>query len=281
MQNDSVLILGAKGMLGGQLLKVFGARAIGWDREECDITNFDDTKARIERLRPSAVINCVAFNDVDGAESKVDIAYRLNVAAVGNLAAICKALDIPLVHFSTNYVFDGKKGEYDEQDEPNPQSIYGKSKHQGEIELAKLTDKYYLVRTAVLFGPKGESELSKKSFVEIMRELGDKSDTVKAVSDEINSLTYAPDLAVAVKSLLDDKKPFGVYHITNGGQASWLDFASEIFKILDKQITIVPVSSEEFARKARRPAKAVLLSTKLVPLRNWQAALAEFLNLKS
>ena len=279
MQNDKVLILGAKGMLGGQLLKVFGARAIGWDRQECDVTDFEDTKARLARLKPDVVINCVAFNDVDGAEDKVEAAYSLNVAAVGNLAAVCKGLDIPLVHFSTNYVFDGKAGEYQEQDEPNPQSIYGKTKHQGEIELAKSTDKFYLVRTSVLFGPKGESELSKKSFVDLMLDLAEKSGTVKAVKDETNSLTYAPDLAEAVRQLVDDKKPYGVYHITNSGQASWYDFAAEIFKLAGKTVELVPVSASEFARKAARPTKAVLLNTKLAALRPWQEALKDFLTI--
>lgn len=281
MPNDSVLILGSRGMLGSQLLKVFGARAIGWDRQECDVTDSEETRAKLFRLKPGAAINCVAFNDVDGAEEKVDLAYKLNVAAVGNIAAACKELEVPLVHFSTNYVFDGKAGEYREDDEPNPQSIYGKTKHQGEIELAKQTNKYYLVRTAVLFGPKGVSELSKKSFVEIMLDLANKEETIRAVNDEINSLTYALDLATTVKQLLDDKKPFGVYHIVNSGQASWYTFAQEIFKLAKKDVKLIPVPAAEFARKAVRPAKSVLINTKLPALRPWQAALAEFLTSRS
>lgn len=278
--NDSVLILGSQGMLGSQLSKVFGAHAIGWDKQECDVTDLEETRVRLFRLKPGVVINCVAFNDVDGAEEKVDLAYKLNVAAVGNIAAACKELGIPLVHFSTNYVFDGKTGEYREDDEPNPQSIYGKTKHQGEIELAKQTDKYYLVRTAVLFGPKGVSDLSKKSFVEIMLDLANKKEVVRAVNDEINSLTYASDLAMAVKQLLDDKKPFGVYHIVNSGQASWYTFAKEIFRLVKKDVDLIPVPAAEFARKATRPAKSVLINTKLPILRPWQAALAEFLTNK-
>ena len=114
-----------------------------------------------------------------------------------------------------------------------------------------------------------------------MLDLASKSDTVKAVDDETNSLTYAPDLAGAVKQLLDDKKPFGVYHITNGGQASWYAFAQEIFKLAKNDVKLVPVPAAEFARKAVRPAKSVLINTKLPALRPWQAALAEFLSAKS
>ena len=276
---EKVLILGNKGMLGGQLMNVFGVRAVGWDREDCDVTNSENLKFKIENLKLpiKAVINCVAYNDVDGAEEKQEIANQLNVKVPGILAKICKDLGIPLVHFSTNYVFDDEKGEYGESDEASPKSEYAKSKYEGELAVKNNTDKYYIVRTAVLFGPKGESELSKRSFVELMLDLSAKNSTVKAVNDEINSITYAPDLAAEVKKLIDDKKPFGVYHITNSGFGSWLDFAAEIFKIIGKQITLQPVPSAEFKRAAHRPAKSVLINSKLSQLRPWQEALKEFL----
>ncbi|MBI5530861.1 MAG: dTDP-4-dehydrorhamnose reductase [Candidatus Doudnabacteria bacterium] len=277
---EHVLILGSKGMLGGQLLKVFGAKAIGWDREDCDVLKTEDLRFKIKDLRLpiKAVINCVAYNDVDGAEEKQEIANLLNAEVPGVLAKICKDLGIPLVHFSTNYVFDDEKGEYAEDAQASPKSEYAKSKYEGELAVKNNTDKFYIVRTAVLFGPKGESELSKKSFVELMLDLSSKNPTVKAVSDEVNSITYAPDLAAAVKNLLDDKKPFGVYHITNSGFGSWFDFAAEIFKITGKTTKLEPVPSTDFKRAAHRPKKSVLLNTKLQPLRLWQEALAEFLN---
>ena len=277
METNKILILGSKGMLGGQFLKLFNSEAVGWDREECDILNEQELTEKIERLSPSVVINCVAFNDVDGAEDKPDMAFKLNVEAVGALARITKKFEIPLVHFSTNYVFSGDKGEYQEEDQPDPESIYGKTKHQGEMELVKNTDKYYLVRTSVLFGPEGESVLSKKSFVELMLDLAQKNDTIKAVNNETNSLTYVVDLAKKVEVLLREKKPFGIYHIVNSGQASWYEFAVEIFKLANKTVTVLPVEGSEFQRKASRPKKAVLKNTKLTPLRSWQEALKEFL----
>ena len=275
---EKILILGSKGMLGGQLLRVFSSSAIGWDREDCDVTDAENFKFKILNLKLKGIINCVAYNDVDGAEEKQDIANLLNAKVPENLAKICKQLNIPLVHFSTNYIFDGGTGEYGENDEPSPKSEYAKSKYGGELAIKNNADKYYIIRTAVLFGPKGESDLSKKSFVELMTELGQKQNRIQAVADEINSLTYAPDLAAAVKKILADKMPYGVYHITNSGFASWYDFATEIFRIQGKKIDLVPVSASEFARKAVRPKKAVLVNSILPPLRPWQNALAEFLS---
>jgi dTDP-4-dehydrorhamnose reductase len=275
---QKILILGCKGVIGGQLMKVFGDEAVGWDRSDIDATQFKDLKFKIESLKPSVIINCVAFNDVDGAEDNRDLAFKLNAEVPANLASICKELNILLVHFSTNYVFDGEKGEYSETDEPKPISVYAKSKYQGELEVQKAGGAFYIVRTAVIFGPKGESKLSKKSFVDIMLGLADKGGPVKAIGDEINSVTYAVDLAAVIKVLLIQAQPFGVYHITNSGQASWYDYAKEIFAVGGKSVNLSSVASSEFPRKAKRPAKSVLVNTKLLQLRPWQEALREFLH---
>jgi dTDP-4-dehydrorhamnose reductase len=184
---------------------------------------------------------------------------------------------IPLVHYSTNYVFDGTRGEYVETDRPAPLSAYGRSKWGGELRIAESAGPCYIVRTAVIFGPKGESDLSKKSFVDLMRDLSATRDTIQAVDDEINSVTYAPDLAAATAGLLDRLPAPGIYHLTNSGGASWFDLAREIFRITGKVIHLVPVPSTHFPRKALRPAKAILHNTRLAELRPWQAALAEFL----
>ncbi len=273
-----ILILGSKGMLGGALTKLFPG-SLAWDREECDVTDFNNLRLKILKLQeaPQAIINCVAYNDVDGAEMHQDIAYKLNAEVPGNLAKICKELRIILVHFSTNYVFDGAKGEYDESDKPNPLSAYAQSKYQGELEIIKNTDKYYIIRTAVLFGPKGLSWHSKKSFVDLMLDLSSKSDTIKAVEGEVNSVTYVKDLAKSVKYILDSHPPYGIYHVTNFGQASWYDLAKEIFSIKGRQIKLIPVPSSEFPRTAQRPTKSILINSKLPQLRSWQEALREFL----
>ena len=273
-----VLVLGAKGTLGGQLMRLY-PEATGWDREDVDVLDPGAFRARLDGLGfvPDAVVNCVAFNDVDGAEDRPDLAFALNTEFPARLALWTKQMGVPLVHYSTNYVFDGARGEYRESDAPAPLSAYGRSKWRGEQLLADIGGPWYVVRTAVIFGPKGESELSKKSFVDIMLDLAAKRDTIEAVADEINSLTYAVDLATGTRGLLEAAPPAGIYHVTNGGGASWYDFAREIFRIAGKRTAVLPVPSTRFPRKAKRPPRAVLLNTLLPTLRPWQEALAEFL----
>jgi len=272
------LILGAKGTLGGQLIKLYPG-AIGWDREDVDVLDFPSLRARVAGLgaAPDAIVNGVAFNDVDGAEDRPDRAFALNADFVGEVAGYARDMGIPLVHYSTNYVFDGVRGEYAEADPPSPLSVYGRSKLRGEQLVAEAGGRAYVLRTAVIFGPKGSSDLSKKSFVDLMLDLSAKRDTIQAVSDEINSVTYAPDLAAATRGVLESLPAPGVYHVTNSGAASWFDFAREIFRIAGRPVTVLPVSSTHFPRKAARPPKAVLLNTRLPLLRPWTAALAEFL----
>ena len=188
--------------------------------------------ARLDALGfvPDAVVNCVAFNDVDGAEDRPEQAFALNAEFPGRLAHWTKEKGVPLVHYSTNYVFDGARGEYRESDPPAPLSAYGRSKWRGEQMVAENGGQWYVVRTAVIFGPKGKSDLSKKSFVDIMVDLAAKRDTVEAVADEVNSVTYAVDLAASTRGLLEAAPPAGIYHVTNRGGASWYDFAREIYR---------------------------------------------------
>lgn len=275
----NVVVLGCKGNLGGQLLKLY-PDATGWDREDIDATDFASLRARIAGLgfAPGAMINCVAFNDVDGAEDRPEQAFLLNAELPGALARIAAELRVPLVHYSTNYVFDGAEGEYAEGDAPAPLSVYGRSKLAGERAIAEQGGQWYVLRTAVIFGPKGESALSKKSFVDIMLELAEKRDSIEVVSDEINNLTYAPDLAEATRRLLEAAPPAGIYHLTNSGGASWFECAREVFRIARRNTTAIPVPATRFPRKASRPAKALLLNTKLPLLRPWQEALREFLD---
>ena len=244
-----------------------------------DVLDPSALRARLDGLGflPDAVVNCVAFNDVDGAEDRPEQAFALNAEFPGRLAHWTKQKGVPLVHYSTNYVFDGARGEYRESDAPAPLSAYGRSKWRGEQLVADNGGRWYVVRTAVIFGPKGESELSKKSFVDLMLDLAAKRDTIEAVADEVNSVTYAADLAAGTRDLLGAAPPAGIYHVTNGGGASWYDFAGEIFRIAGKNTTLLPVPSTRFPRKAKRPARAVLLNTLLPPLRPWQQALADFL----
>jgi len=252
---------------------------VGWDREDIDVLDWPGLCSKIDGLdsAPDAIVNCVAFNDVDGAEERAAQALALNAEFPARLAEFARDRQIPLVHYSTNYVFDGVLGEYDEAAAPAPLSAYGRSKLRGEEAVLAAGDPHYVIRTAVIFGPKGASDVSKKSFVDLMLDLAAKRDTIQAVADEINSVTYAPDLARATQGLLERLPAPGIYHAANSGAASWYDMAREIFRIVAKPVTVAPVPASHFSRKAVRPARAVLLNTKLPPLRSWQDALAEFL----
>lgn len=275
---NDILILGYKGMLGGQLQKLYPGAAC-WDREDVDVTDFPALRTRILGLPspPRAILNCIAFNDVDAAERKYAQAFALNAEYAGNLARLSAEIGSCLVHYSTNYVFDGIKGEYAEEDSPAPLSVYGKSKLRGEQFVAENAGRYYVIRTAVIFGPKGVSDLSKRSFVDLMLDLSACNNTIQAVEDEVNSVTYAPDLARGTQQLLAASPASGIYHIANTGAVSWYEFAREIFRIAGRDVTVLPVPATHFPRQALRPGKAVLLNTKLPATRPWQQALAEFL----
>jgi len=289
------LIIGAQGNLGIQLCKVITDH-IAWDRNDVDVTDSGSLRDKVSALRGEigSIINCVAYNDVDGAETNPDIAQKLNVDLPHQLAELANELDIPLLHYSTGYVFDGQQNSYDENDEPSPLSVYGQSKADGEKEVLTIAKKFFIVRTNLLFGPKGESEISKRSVVDTLREVGMARKILSAGDDAISSFTYTPDLARASYDLLLGDQPPGIYHLINEGQGSWYDLAREIFTILDWQIVdqetdlapdqniicIKRVSVDTFNQPAKRPKQAVLANTKLPKLRSWQEALAEYLQSK-
>jgi len=282
-QKNKILIIGSLGMLGCQLLQIFtkdnNYKVIGWDKEEIDITNFIKTQEKILSIKPDVIINCAAYNNVDGCEGNEELANLINGYAVGNLAKIVKELGALMVHYSTGYVFSGGgKSGYTEEDVPVPISKYDKSKYLGEVELQKNTDKFYLIRTNLLFGPAVLVQGAKKSFVDLILDLAKVRDSFKFVTDEISNPTYVVDLAKATKKLIEGKYPYGIYHITNDGRASWYDWAKEIFKIAGIKKEIIPIKSAEYPRPAKRPKNSVLINTKLPKLRPWQEALKEYLS---
>ncbi|KKW29858.1 MAG: dTDP-4-dehydrorhamnose reductase [Parcubacteria group bacterium GW2011_GWA2_52_8] len=275
-----VLIIGAKGMLGQALVREFsdGNEVLGWDREQIDITVEQDLRLKIQDLRPELIINAAAYNDVDGAENDPAAAKAVNGYAVGNLARVSSELDVPLIHFSTDYVFDGaKKHGYDENADPLPISAYGESKFLGEQQLATNAARYYLIRLSRLFGAEAAAPGAKKSFVRVMRDLAGKREELEVVDEELSCPTYAPDLAKRTREIVASKAPFGIYHCPNSGETTWYGFAQEIFKVLKMDVRLKAVAASRFPRPAKRPAYSILLNTKLEPMRPWQEALSEFL----
>jgi len=274
MNKDKILILGAKGMLGRELAEVFSSQnPILWDKEEIDISSNKEVQEKIGKLKPRIIINAAAYTNVDEAEKNKDLSFKINGEAVGFLAEISKKIDAILIHYSTDYVFDGnKKDGYKENDEPkNPLNIYGQSKLLGEQLLKKNTKKYYLIRTSWLFGKYG------KNFVETILNLSQKQKELEVVDDQYGKPTYAPDLAKKTKEILEKQKPFGIYHVTNEKMTNWYEFARKILEVSNINKKVKPCKSEKFSRPAKRPSYSILLNNKLGHLRNWEEALKDYI----
>jgi dTDP-4-dehydrorhamnose reductase len=273
-----VLIVGAQGMLGAQLQKVFiDHELVCCDRDEIDITKVDQVEQKVLEIKPDLIINSAAYNDVDNCESHFEIAQAVNIDGPINLAKAAQKVGAVFVHYSSDYVFEGTKEEgYSEIDHPNPISKYGESKLGGE-KVLEYCDKAYVIRTSRLFGAPAKSEGAKKSFVDVMVSLAEKRDTLDVVDEEFSNPTYVNDLAAQTRVLIDGNYDYGIYHGVNEGACTWFEFAKQIFVISGKNVTINPVSSDKFPRPAKRPAYSSLINTKLPKLRHWREALEEYL----
>jgi len=260
------LILGVTGMLGMELSKVF-PDAITFSRSALDITNEDRVRLTIEGIKPDVVINAAAYTDVDECEDDRELAFNVNGRALEYIARSCSSAGATLVHYSTDYVFDGSKKEYFESDETNPINVYGQSKLMGEKNIIENMKDYRIIRTSWLFGLQG------KNFVETMLRLSKEMDTVKVVNDQFGKPTYAVDLAHRTSEII--KLPPGIYHITNEGTCSWYEFAKAIIG------NAAPCSTDEFPRKAKRPKYSILVNTKTEPMRHWKEALKAYLEERS
>ena len=276
-----ILLLGKSGILGSYFdfsLKDFSVSVFSPSSEELNICDYSSVRKYLLDLKPDFVINCTGYTAVDDAETNKEDASKLNAEAVGELASSCKESDSILIHFSTDYVFDGENPDGYTEDSPVvPINVYGESKLEGEKLVANNMDKYFIVRTSWLFGR------PEKDFVGTMLRLAKDRDELSVVTDQIGSPTFAGDLADAViKNFVNvDAKPsFGVYHLTNSGVCSWYDFAEKIFELAQTNIKLNKVGSEAFPRPAKRPKCSVLLNTKLdFRMRPWGKALEEYIPL--
>ncbi|MDL2246071.1 dTDP-4-dehydrorhamnose reductase [Methanobrevibacter sp. OttesenSCG-928-K11] len=272
-----ILITGADGMLGTDVQEVLkDEEIISTDVDTLDITNKEQTIETIKNLNPDIVINTAAFTDVDGCESNKDLAFKINAIGPENLAIACKEIDSPLLHISTDYIFNGQNDKpWVETDKTGPISVYGETKLQGELAIEKNLDKFFIIRTAWLYGLNGPS------FPKTMLELAKNNNEISVVDDQVGSPTYTKDLALAISQLIKTDL-YGIYHITNSDYCSWYDYAKLIFKLKNIDVDVKPVTTEEFPRPAPRPKFSVLANTNweknFKPLRSYKDAIAEFLN---
>lgn len=272
-----ILILGARGMLGRALVHAFtGAEVTAWDREHLDITDEQAVAERVTMLEPNIVINAAAYTNVEKAEDEPEEADAVNGYAVGNLAVTCAEAEIPLLHVSTDYVFDGTRAEgYTEDDDPaQPVNAYGRSKLLGETLLKDTGGPYWLVRTSWLYGPHGEH------FVDRILRAAEGRTSLPVVTDQVSVPTYSHDLAGAIRGLVRSKVAHGVYHLINGGSANRADVAEEVFRILGRSVQVERVTGEAFPSLVARPHWTILKNTKRPPLRSWQEALKEYCSLR-
>ena len=289
-----ILITGAKGQVGSALRRcaeLFPFEIIATNSKELDIANKNQLIEFIDKQQPDVLINAAAYTAVDLAETEADSAYSVNAQGVLNLAEMAKYLDIPLIHISTDYVFDGKSSKaYKEDDATAPLGIYGKTKLEGEILAAKVLKKLIILRTSGVFGLEGNN------FPKTMIRLASERDEIGIVADQAGCPTFADDIARAILALVEQyneqkKLPWGVYHYTGADSCSWYEFAVYILDlalsegVIDQKPQMKALDSSEYPTAAERPKNSVLNCQKIVDnfqqisLNEWKKGVNELINL--
>lgn len=273
----TALITGGTGQLGSELRKLLDEKQVKYisvGSKELDITNSEAVNQLILELKPTVIYHCAAYTAVDAAEDVgKGLNQAVNVVGTENVAKAAEVVGATLVYISTDYVFDGtNQGEYKETDQTNPQSEYGRAKLAGEQAVQKLVSKYYIVRTSWVFGEFG------KNFVFTMQRLAETYPTLTVVADQFGRPTWTRTLAEFVTYLIAKKAEYGIYHLSNESSCSWYEFAKEILK--DEEVEVIPVTSEEYPQKAKRPKHSVMDLSKAkkigFEIPTWKEALSLF-----
>jgi len=282
-----ILLIGKTGQLGRKMMEnasSFGFKIVGFEKEDLDVTNELQVKEKIERVKPDILINTSAYHVLAVCEKNPLEAMAVNFVAVDRIAKLCKKKSIKFVTYSTDYVFDGKKGTpYEEDDRPNPLQIYGISKLAGEYaSLSSYPEGSFVIRTCGLYGGKEGSPERKGNFVlNIIKESKGES-TIEVSSEQIVSPTFAGDLSKATLKLVNSTASPGIYHLVNDGYCSWYDFAKEIFKLANINIKIIPVDRDGSSGGMKRPKFSALKNIKAkllgIKLPSWQEGLKSYFN---
>ncbi|MCL2688526.1 MAG: dTDP-4-dehydrorhamnose reductase [Chitinispirillia bacterium] len=278
-----LLVIGSGGQLGCDFVKeaeLKGHLVFPVDFPDIDIADKASVERCVNDTKPDVIVNCAAFTAVDLCEEKQESAFSINADACFNLASCARDTGAPLIHFSTDYVFDGRASvPYIEKDDTNPQTVYGKSKLRGEELIAKICPKHLIFRIAWLYGVHGNNFV--KSIRRFAQAAADNKKPLKVVSDQFGTPTWTVSVCRQVLEVID-KNEYGVYHCTNEGQCSWFDFAKEIVSACGIDADVVPCTTEEFPRPAPRPRFSVLENAKLKAMGvnimpDWREAFKEFL----
>jgi dTDP-4-dehydrorhamnose reductase len=283
-----VMVTGANGQLGTDLcLALRDFKVIGLTHAEADITDLTSFINICRKYRPSVIINTAAFVRVDDCEDEVDRAFLVNALGARNVAVAAQELGVKLIHISTDYVFGGESTlhhvPYTEFDTPMPASVYGRSKLAGEDMVRHHCHQHFIVRSSGLFGVAGSSGKG-GNFIETILRLGKERDELKVVNDQVLSPTYTGDLAAKIAQLITTEY-YGIFHITNRGACSWYEFTREILRLAGLKTRVVPITSDQYPQKARRPSYSVLDNyhlrlLKMDDMRAWQEALADYMREK-
>jgi len=275
-----VLVTGANGQLGQELVQQLTKHDVelfAYTKSELDICNLNAVINVVEEIQPHVIINVAAYTKVDLAETNKELAFQVNAYGQRNLTVAAEKVGAKICYVSTDYVFDGNASEpYEEHALVNPIGVYGKSKYAGEQLTQSLSTKFFIVRTAWVYGEYGPN------FVKTMLRLAKERDELGVVSDQIGSPTYTVDLAEFIIELVQTEK-YGVYHCTNGGSCSWYEFAKAIFEESGIEIKVNPLTTDQYPTPAKRPGYSVLSDTALKlndfqPIRHWRDGLKAFLN---
>lgn len=287
-----ILITGSKGQLGNELQDIIKTgkcdicempervrdyEVVALDLEDLDITNFKNVKKVLEEETPDVVINCAAATNVDGCETNEDLAFKINAIGPRNLAIVCEKIGAKLVQVSTDYVFSGQGVKpLTEFDLTVPYSVYGKTKLLGESYVREFSSKYFIVRTAWLYGRVG------KNFVYTMMRLGEEKESLNVVNDQKGNPTNANDLAYHILKLIETEE-YGIYHCTGKGECTWHEFAKEIMALSNRKCTVNPCTSQEYKTQAKRPEYSsldnmMLRATVGDEMRDWKEALKSFIS---
>ncbi len=278
----TIAVTGSEGQLGSELCRQLGGEAVGLDLPRFDLIDRDRVVRTLTEIAPRAVINTAAFTQVDRAEEEAEQCRAVNARGVAHLVEACRRLDCLLVEISTDYVFGGDPGRrvpYRETDEPQPQGVYARTKLEGERQAAEW-EKHFVVRTCGLYGLPGPR--SAGNFVETMLGLAGRRNRLRVVHDQRCTPSYVAHVARAIRFLLGTRA-YGTYHVTNGGETTWYDFAAEILRCSGLEVELEPITTSEYGAKAPRPAYSVLDTSKYHALPGrpamppWQSALAEYL----